>query len=77
MGHMRVNIRQLHEKTGAIVDLAAAGEVVTVVRQNVPVAEIWPIRAHGGAVLPDREALLQQYPALGLDSGLILEEDRS
>lgn len=74
---MKVNVRQLHEKTGALIDLAASGEIVTVVRRNVPVAEIRPIPAPASATLPDREALLARYPQLGLDSGRILEEDRS
>jgi antitoxin (DNA-binding transcriptional repressor) of toxin-antitoxin stability system len=73
----QVNVRQLHERTGAIVDLAAKGRVVVVVKRGRPVAELRPLGGAGSARLPDRSAQLARYPRLKGDSGRILEEDRS
>ncbi len=74
----QVNVRRLHEQTGAIVDLAARGNVVTVVKRGRPVAELRPISTDEQAkTLPDRAALLAKYPQLPCDSGRFLEQDRS
>lgn len=74
----KVNIRQLHERTGRLVDLAAEGHVVTILRRGVPVAELRPARSSTAArTLPDRSELLARYPLLPGDSGRFLEEDRS
>lgn len=73
-----VNVRQLHERTGAIVALAVAGHVVRVVKRGRPVAELRPLAASELPVtLPDRTDLLAKYPQLAGDSGRFLEEDRS
>jgi len=73
-----VNVRELHERTGSIVDLAAEGHVVTVVKRGRPVAELRPIGAGGyRRTLPDRRELLARYPKLRRDSGRMLEQDRS
>jgi antitoxin (DNA-binding transcriptional repressor) of toxin-antitoxin stability system len=79
LSHMKVvNIRELHERTGALVDLAAEGQVVVVTRYGSPLAELRPVEAgHGRGVLPDRTKLLARYPRLSQDSGKFLEEDRS
>ncbi len=73
-----VNVRQLHERTGAIVDLVAEGNTVVIVKRGRRVAELRPATAaEGQAVLPDRTALLAKFPRLKGDSGRFLEEDRS
>lgn len=72
-----VNVRELHMRTGAIVDLAARGQVVRVVRRGVAVAELRPAVERPGTPLPDRAAVLAKFPALAGDSGRFLEEDRS
>ena len=79
LGHMRsVNVRKLHERTGAIVDLAAEGHVVIIVKRGRPVAELRPLEAGARRrTLPDRAELLARYPRLRGDSGRFLEEDRS
>ena len=79
MRHMRrVNVRELHERTGAIVAIAAEGEVVTVVKHGRPVAELRPVAdSSARRVLPDRSTLLAKYPRLAGDSGRFLEDDRS
>lgn len=79
LGHMKqVNVRELHERTGAIVELAAKGRVVIVVKRGRPVAELRPLgSASGVRTLPDRSAQLARYPKVKSDSGRMLEEDRS
>ena len=79
LGHMKsVNVRELHEKTGSIVALAAEGHVVVVVKRGVPVAEIRPLSAAARRrTLPDRARLLARYPRLRGDRGRFLEDDRS
>jgi hypothetical protein len=43
MCHMRrVNVRELHHRTGVIIDEVAAGDVVVIEKRGVPVAELRP-----------------------------------
>ncbi len=73
-----VNIRELHERTGALVDEAAEGHIVVVLRRGVPVVELRPAGAAARArTLPDRTAFLARFPKLRSDSARFLEEDRS
>ena len=74
----QVNVRELHERTGAIVDLATKGRVVTIVKRGRPVAELRPlVDSAQRRTLPDRVTLLARYPKVRGDSGRFLEEDRS
>lgn len=74
----QVNVRELHERTGAMVDLAAEGHVVTIFKRGRAVAELRPLsKAERRKTMPDRTALLSKYPQLSGDSGRFLEEDRS
>jgi prevent-host-death family protein len=73
-----VNVRKLHERTGALVDLAAEGQVLIIVKRGKPVAELRPLDASTRRrTLPDRTNVLARYPELKGDSGRFLEEDRS
>ena len=73
-----VNVRELHQRTGALVELAAEGHVVLVVKRGVPLAELRPCTAgRGRRTLPDRSAVLAKFPRLRGESGRFLEEDRS
>ncbi|MBI4701063.1 MAG: hypothetical protein HY744_07885 [Deltaproteobacteria bacterium] len=73
-----INVRELHERTGAFVDLAAEGHVLLVVKRGVPVAELrGPSSATRRRTLPDRSALLARFPRLRGDSGRFLEQDRA
>lgn len=78
MCHMKqVNVRELHDRTGAIVDLATEGHVVLIVKRGVPVAELRPLRSRRRSTMPDLDRLLAKYPKVPGDSGRFLEEDRS
>jgi len=73
-----VTVRELHERTGAIIDMAAEGHVVLVTKRGRPVAEIRPTLASTGRrTLPDRTEILARFPRLRGDSGRFLETDRS
>jgi antitoxin (DNA-binding transcriptional repressor) of toxin-antitoxin stability system len=76
--HMRtVTIRKLHEETGRIVDAAAAGEIITVHRRGVPVAELRAVAPRKLKVrIPDFNRRYATFPRVKTDSGRIQEEDR-
>lgn len=74
---MRVStVRELHLKTSEIVRRVAEGESFVIEKRGVAVAEIRPISARPATRMPDREAMILKRPAT-MDSGLILEQDRT
>ena len=73
----RASVRDLHLKTSAIVREVAEGEVFVIEKQGVAVAELRPFdAAPSRRRLPNREARIRRMPK-ALDSGAILEQDRS
>lgn len=74
----RTNVRDLHLRTSAIIKQVAEGEMFVIEKQGVAVAELRPLQSLPRTRrLPDREAFLARFPHVALDSGRILEEDRS
>jgi prevent-host-death family protein len=69
-------VRELHLKTSEIVRQVAAGESFIIEKRGVPVAEIRPISDRPKPHMPDREAMIMALPET-MDSGLILEQDRT
>jgi prevent-host-death family protein len=69
-------VRELHLKTSEIVRQVAAGESFIIEKRGVPVAEIRPVSDRPKPHMPDREALIMGGPET-MDSGLILEQDRT
>jgi antitoxin (DNA-binding transcriptional repressor) of toxin-antitoxin stability system len=69
-------VRELHLKTSDIVRQVAAGESFIIEKRGVPVAEIRPITDKPAPRMPNREALIMSGPET-MDSGLILEQDRT
>ena len=69
-------VRELHLKTSEIVRQVVAGESFIIEKRGVPVAEIRPISDRPKPHMPDREALIMSVPE-SMDSGLILEQDRT
>jgi len=69
-------VRELHLKTSDIVRAVAAGESFIIENRGVPVAEIRPITDKPAPRMPNREALIMSGPET-MDSGLILEQDRT
>ena len=39
----QLNVRELHHRTGAIVEEVARGDVVVILKRGVPVAEMRPV----------------------------------
>jgi antitoxin (DNA-binding transcriptional repressor) of toxin-antitoxin stability system len=78
MCHMkRASVRDLHLKTSAIVKEVAQGESFIIEKHGISIAELRPIQALPPTrKLPDREDLILKLKP-SLDSGRILEEDRS
>lgn len=77
MRHMQSSsVRELHLKTSEIVRQVVAGESFIIEKRGVPVAEIRPISDRPNPRMPDREALIMGAPE-AMDSGLILEQDRT
>ena len=69
-------LRELHLKTSEIVRQVAAGESFIIEKRGVPIAELRPISDRPKPRMPDREALIMSGPET-MDSGLILEQDRT
>jgi prevent-host-death family protein len=69
-------VRELHLKTSEIVRRVAEGESFIIEKRGVPVAEIRPLSVQPKVRMPDREALIMSLPET-MDSGLILEQDRT
>ena len=77
MCHMRrLNVRDLHHRTGAIVDQVARGDVVVILKRGVPVAEMRPVSPAAQGFPPDRWKRLDRFPKLKGDSGRFISEDR-
>jgi len=74
----RASVRDLHLNTSAILKKVASGQVFVIEKQGSPVAELRPFQVLPATRrLPKREAYLAKFPRVKLDSGRILEEDRS
>jgi antitoxin (DNA-binding transcriptional repressor) of toxin-antitoxin stability system len=69
-------VRELHLKTSDIVRQVAAGESFIIEKRGIPVAEIRPISDRPKPRMPNREALIMRGRET-MDSGLILEQDRT
>jgi antitoxin (DNA-binding transcriptional repressor) of toxin-antitoxin stability system len=71
------SVRDLHLNTSALLKQVAEGAAFVIQKQGVPVAELRPLQTPPSSRrLPNREALLAKLP-VALDSGRILEEDRT
>ena len=72
------SVRELHHNTSAILREVSEGQVFVIEKRGNPVAELRhfhlvpPTRR-----LPNREKLLARFPRINIDSGHVLEEDRS
>ena len=72
----RVNVRELHHRTGAIIDAVSHGDVVVVEKRGTPVAEIRPLVQPSPGFLPSRWEKLRRFPKLTGDSGRSISDDR-
>ena len=73
----RASIRDLHLRTGAIVNEAARGRVIVIERRGVPVAELRPAeRLSPAKMLREIQPLLSKLPKLKGDSGRFISQSR-
>jgi len=78
MCHMRkLNVRELHHRTGAIIDEVAGGDVVLIVKRGVPVAELRPASPVAKGFPPGHWERLKKFPKLKGDSGRFISGDRN
>ncbi|MEP7352285.1 MAG: hypothetical protein ABI824_03550 [Acidobacteriota bacterium] len=74
----RTSVRDLHLRTSALLKEVAEGQTFVIENRGVPVAELRPItEQRSRKKLPNREAFIRTLPMSKIDSGRILEEDRS
>ena len=78
MCHMkRASVRDLHLKTSALIKAVSEGESFIIDKHGVAGAELRPIQPSPPVLkFPNREAFIAALKP-SLDSGRILEEDRS
>lgn len=78
MCHMRrVNMRELHHRTGAIVDLVIGGDIVLIEKRGTPVAEIRPLPSRAKGIPAEHWDFLRKFPRMKDDSGRLISDDRS
>jgi len=71
------SIRDLHMRTGAIVDEAAKGKVIVIARRGKPVAEIHPFRRKTPAeAFREMEPFWARMPKMKTDSTRVISKDR-
>jgi prevent-host-death family protein len=71
-----VNLRELHRRTGAVVEEASRGEVIVIEKRGVPVAEIRPSRRQAVGFPPEHWEFLKRLPKFSDDSGSLISESR-
>jgi prevent-host-death family protein len=71
-----VNLRELHRRTGAVVEEAARGEVIVIEKRGIPVAEIRPAQKKAAGFPPEHWKFLKRFPKMPDDSGSLISESR-
>lgn len=72
----KASIRELHDKTGQLVQKAADGETFIILRRGVPVAELRALSPEPAFVpMPDHSDFLATLPQTP-DSSWMISEDR-
>ena len=72
----RLNVRELHRRTGAVVEGVARGDVVVIEKRGVPMAEMRPAKPAAPGFPPEHWKLLKRFPKFKDDSGRFISEDR-
>ena len=74
----KASMRELHHNTSAILREVSEGQVFVIEKRGNPVAELRPFHlVPPTRRLPNREKLLAEFPQISIDSGRVLEQDRS
>ncbi len=73
----KATIRDLHLRTGAIVQQAAEGHVIVIEKRDVPIAELRPLeRPSPAKVFRELEPFLAKFQKLKGDSGEFISKSR-
>jgi prevent-host-death family protein len=72
----QLSVRELHHRTGAIINEVAGGDVVIIVKRGVPVAELRPVTPAAKGFPPQHWEHLKKFPKLNGDSGRHISRDR-
>ena len=73
---MRVNLRELHRRTGAVVESVVRGEVVVIEKRGKVVAEMRPARALAPGFPAGHWEATKRLPRFADDSGRFVSERR-
>jgi antitoxin (DNA-binding transcriptional repressor) of toxin-antitoxin stability system len=74
----KASLRELHLNTSGILKQVANGETFIIEKRGDPIAELRPLsRQRPTARLPNREAFIRKLGRVKIDSGRILEQDRT
>ncbi len=76
MCDMRVNVRELHRRTGLVVDRVASGDVVVIEKRGVVVAEMRPARPAAPGFPAAHWEAMKRFPRFRDDSGRFISESR-
>lgn len=76
MCDMRVNVRELHRRTGTVIERVARGDVVVVEKRGVPVVEMRPARPAAPGFPGAHWEALRRFPRFRDDSGRFISESR-
>lgn len=76
MCDVRVNLRELHRRTGAVVESVVRGEVVVIEKRGKPVAEMRPARPAAPGFPAAHWEALKRFPRFQDDSGRLISESR-
>ena len=72
----RVNVRELHRHTGAVIEQVAQGNVIMIEKRGIPVAEMRPARPSAVGFPPGHWKWLKRFPKFKNDSGCFISQDR-
>jgi len=73
---MRVNLRELHRRTGAVVESVIRGEVVVIEKRGKPVAEMRAARPAAPGFPAAHWAATKKLPKFSDDSSQFISEGR-
>lgn len=76
MSDMRVNLRELHRRTGTVVERVVRGEVVVIEKRGKVVAEMRPARPSAPGFPAAHWEAMKRFPKFRDDSGRFISESR-
>jgi antitoxin (DNA-binding transcriptional repressor) of toxin-antitoxin stability system len=76
MNDMRVSLRELHRRTGAVVDSVVRGGVVVIEKRGKPVAEMRAALPSAPGFPAEHWESLKRFPRFSDDGGRFISESR-